>query len=47
MTLTGFCLISCDAGWFSWEKRAPAHIMMLSIFIQDPKSYSYIIEKTN
>lgn len=38
--------MSSDAGWLSWEKREPAHAMMIIIFIQDPKSYSYcIIEK--
>lgn len=46
MKLTGYCLITSDAGWFSWEKREPAHSIMFVIFIQDPKSYSYtIIEK--
>lgn len=38
MKLTGYCLISSDAGWFSWEKREPAHIMMFEIFIQDPSA---------
>lgn len=38
--------MSSDAGWLSWEKREPTHAMMIIIFIQDPKSYSYcIIEK--